>query len=236
MRKLFLGMRKVAIPMALVIFVVLAFVVPPASAAGKGTLSAFLVGYWDELGAEGEQGFQLRIINPTAQSLEAVVAVFDSEEVLFACGRTVLSSNDEVLLNGAKAIWQEPAMGASGMTIQQLYNSTPARREGVIKIVSLKPPEEMEELELANDNGEENDNGGKRVKDGLLAWIVNLGKVGDVSFTSVIELHGLPNEFLRKGRESESELEKIAGEDACGAGVLLEDPLDTEPPEETQQE
>ncbi len=130
-------------------------------------------------------------------------------------------------------------MGTSGMTIQQLYNSTPARREGVIKIVSLKPPEEMEQngiLELANDHEEENGNGGKRVKDGLLAWIVNLGKVGDVSFTSVIELHGLPNEFLRKGRESESELEKIAGEDACGAGVLLEDPLDTEPPEETQQE
>ena len=244
MRKLFWGMRKVAIPMALVIFVVLAFVVLPASAAGKGTLSAFLVGYWDELGAEQDQGFQLRIINPTAQSLEAVVAVFDSEEVLFACGRTVLSSNDEVLLNGAKAIWQAPDGGGSAETIQGLYtaaNLGNTRREGVIKLVSLKPPEETVVVELANDHEEENDNGGIRVKDGLLAWIVNLGKVGDVSFTSVIELHGLPNEFLRKGRRSDSELEKIAGEAACGDVMFAEDlgeEGDTEPPEETppQQE
>ena len=167
------------------------------------------------------------------------MAVFDSEEVLFACGRTVLSSNDEVLLNGAKQIWQVPDGGNGGATINALYIAATlgnTRREGVIKIVSLKPPEEMEEVELANDNGEENDNGGKRVKDGLLAWIVNLGKVGDVSFTSVIELHGLPNEFLRKGRESDSELEKIAGAEACGAVALVEDlPGDTEPPEETQQ-
>ena len=235
MRKLFLGMRKVATPAALVIFVVLAFVVPPASAGGKGTLSAFLVGYWDEAGAEADKGFQLRIINPTAQSLEAVVAVFDSKEVLFACGRTVLTSNDEALLSGAKQIWQQPGVdGTTVDTIQGLYSTAGLglAREGVIKIVSRKPAEETEQngiLELANDHEEENGNGGKRVKDGLLAWIVNVGIVGTAPFPSVIELHGLPNEFLRKGRESESELEKIAGVLACGDVQFAEDLVDTDP-------
>ena len=157
-----------------------------ALAFGAGPLVAdnlhpYLVGHWNDSGYLFP-GFKLRIINPTSEDLLAVVAVFDHDELPFACARVVLTPNDEAMLTSQDPVWlpygfpilETPSENVPlpltlvtedfGTTFGTEFFYPFDAREGVIKIVSLYAETEEPALD-------------QRVKEGLLAWIMNASNV-----------------------------------------------------------
>lgn len=245
---------------ALATALALAFGAGPAVA---DNLHPYLVGHWNASAFEFP-GFKLRIINPTSEDLLAVVVVFNHSEEPFACARVVLSQNDEAMLASQAPIWlpygfpiiDDPEFNVPHplLDIADPPSEDPPPEdftfpfdsfEGVIKIVSLYAETEAATLE-------------ERVKEGLLAWILNATNVnlqvfgavnafafglpahqsltfgtGLIDFTALsipynAELHGVPRRFLTARRNAELNL--IAGDLACGSeGVTFEFPEDVEP-------
>ena len=240
------GMR--AAIAALAAALALAFGAGPAVA---DNLHPYLVGHWND-SAFDFLGFKLRIINPTSDDLLAVVAVFDHDELPFACARVLLTQNDEALLLGldGSPIWLpygSPVIVPEGEG-QNLPDflvdlpNYPGPFEGVVKVVSLDP-----NLEFSLE---------ERVKEGLLAWIMNASNVNlqllatvtddtdqhqsfskdqiqldftPWSFPYNVELHGVPRRFLTASRNAE--LIKIAGPEACGS---VGETFDPEFPEDVE--
>ena len=156
-----------------------------ALAFGAGPLVAdnlhpYLVGHWNDSGYFFP-GFKLRIINPTSENLLAVVAVFDHDELPFACARVVLTPNDEAMLASQAPVWLPygfpfPETPSQNVPVPLMDVAVPIGTsfgtefypfdafEGVIKVVSLYAETEEPALE-------------ERVKDGLLAWIMNASNV-----------------------------------------------------------